>query len=401
MRTLSASFRALSPQTWLLFLGSVSLLFYFNWFDVYHNHFFSTGFTVIFYQLSRIFFIFCLLWLCYFTGDRFLSLFATGTKPEELTAALLAFFSGVGIWQILMFGLGLAGLDNRYLLMASTSLMFFVSLPTLDKRLQMVKSHPIYWPGIWVLIIPTTLFIITKGLYPAGGHDYYTHYFHFYRSVTQAGNIWPNEVWYHFYYSKGAGLFFLSMLLTDPLAPQLVSTAMLVAGGGLVFSFLKNATPLRLFPWIGAALYIGFLIYTPGQDENLHHGGWGDLEKIHELVGVLVFAVIWMMCCLQKNASRTMGITLLLTISALVLLIPVFTVFVVAYLLLMLTYFVLTKRKSPAFWTFIGLIVAGAWFVSILIINYLFSGLPDDQLVFIFGLIFGSKPLTNGGYCLN
>src|SRR5581483_4281714 len=71
------------------------------------------------------------------------------------------------------------------------------------------------------IAIAVAIFLLVKGLYPGGGHDYYNHYFQFYKRVIDTGSILPNDVWYHFYYSKGAGLYFLGMLLTDPLAPQL------------------------------------------------------------------------------------------------------------------------------------------------------------------------------------
>ena len=53
------------------------------------------------------------------------------------------------------------------------------------------------------------LFLCIKVLYPNGGNDYYDNYFYYYARVMQSGPLMPNDVWYHFYYSKGAGLFFL------------------------------------------------------------------------------------------------------------------------------------------------------------------------------------------------
>src|SRR5262249_40672654 len=141
------------------------------------------------------------------------------------------------------------------------------------------------WKVLLVVMLAcvVALFIAVKGLYPAGGHDYYTHYFYYYMSVLRHESLLPNEVWYHFYYSKGAGLYFLAMLLSDPLAPQLVTTAFIAAGALTVGVMLERAAPGTLFPWLGASLYIAFLIYTPGPPESLRHGGWGDLEKLHEL----------------------------------------------------------------------------------------------------------------------
>jgi hypothetical protein len=391
-----------SPFAWACFLGILLLLNYFSIVDIYHAHFFSTGLTVFFYNFCRVAFIGNLLWLFYFTGDRVLTYVADKaySPANTLDSVLLAFFSGVGIWQIVMLVLGLAGFDKHIFLLAITLLMFFISMPTIDRSISTFHSSRVsfYWPGLLMVAVVASFFLLIKGLYPAGGHDYYTHYFHFYRTVTETGRIWPNEVWYHFYYSKGAGLFFLGMLLTDPLAPQLVTTTLIVAGAGIIFSLLRNITPWRFFPWLGVALYLAFLIYTPGPEANMRQGGWGDFEKIHEIVGVLILAIIWMMMRLQQtDLPKSIGIALLLTVSALVIFIPLMTVFVGFYLLLMGVYFFATRKKQAAKWTLLAMLTAGTWVITILIINYLFSGLPDDRLIAMFWPYVDFKAIKSWG----
>jgi hypothetical protein len=380
---------SISPYAYGIFFGFALVLSYFYGVDVYHQSFFTSGTIVVFYNLMRVCFILCLLWLLYFSGRVVLTFFAREAyaQTSAFESVLFAFFAGVGVWQITLEILGFAGLYQRYLLMGMTLLIFFASIPTFSRCLRALRkdTFKINWIGCMLMAAPISLFIMVKGLYPAGGHDYFTHYFHFYRTVTETGRIWPNEVWYHFYYSKGAGLFFLSMLLTDPLAPQLATTVMIMAGAGVVFSFLRSATGNSLLPWIGAALYVAFLIYTPGPHVNLVQGGWGDLEKIHESSGVLMLTLIWLVFLLrQSETRRVIGVTLILTMSALVLINPVLTVFAGSYLTLMCLYFLASKQKEPAKWTAITLIVAGVLFSLLLLVNYLFSGLPDDQLLFMF-----------------
>ena len=62
--------------------------------------------------------------------------------------------------------------------------------------------------------------LLRRGLFPGGSGDYYTHYFYYYLEVLKNHGLAPNDVWYHYYYSKGSGLVFLGMLLTDPEAPR-------------------------------------------------------------------------------------------------------------------------------------------------------------------------------------
>ena len=97
-------------------------------------------------------------------------------------------------------------------------------------------------------LLATSFFMlfIVKAIHPNGSSDYYTHYFYYFVSVIQHHGIWPNEVWYHYYYDKGAGLTFLGMLLTDPLAPQLVAFCFMAVAALVIFLAAAMLHPARL-----------------------------------------------------------------------------------------------------------------------------------------------------------
>ncbi len=378
-----------SPLTWWIFISYLLVLGYFNYVDFYNNHFFSTGIHIVIYNFLRVFFIFSLLWLFYATGDRILRLLGQNlyNSSTNLESALLAFFTGVGFLHIILFIMGLLGLYTRLLMGLGTLLIFVISLPQLDKWITFFYTHKkkVYYPGIFLIAIPFFALLLVKGLYPSGGHDYYTHYFHFYRTVTQTGSILPNNVWYQFYYSKGAALFFLSMLLTDPLAPQLASMAMIIAATGIVFSILNRNTRWRMLPWLGVALYLGFLVYTPGPLENLLQGGWGDLEKPHEPAAVLTLAMLWISINLIQTKKHLLwGFSLLFTLSALILVSPAMAFFTGIYLSMIALYFFIKKNKAAFFWSLACVLATGAWLMTIWIINYCCTGLPDDQKLLAF-----------------
>lgn len=323
-------------------------------------------------------FVAYLIWLFYAAGDFVLR----SRGSMTLASALLGFFTGVGIWHIVLLFAGFAGFYTRPIMTAASIAVFAFSLPKLNKLLNQFSESraPVYWPGWLLLMVPLLAFLITKGLYPAGGHDYYNHYFQFYKQVIATGSIMPNDVWYQFYYSKGAGLFFLSMLLTDPLAPQLATTAMICASAAMVYAILNQSASWRLLPWIGVALYLTFLIYTPGPDASLHQGGWGDLEKPHEPAAVLMFAIIWISINLAKTQEwRRYGIALIFSVSALVLISPVMAVFSAAYLSMTALYFFVNHRKQAAYWSAGGVIIAVSWFLFLLLVNYVLTGVPQDQ----------------------
>ena len=154
------------------------------------------------------------------------------TYRRDLTSgewAVFCFSIGVGLWHVVMFVLGLFNLYYRgvalglALVVLLASARHFAEVFCVAQRalLNFIKSGRegkisanatcaglISIGLVWVLL--------TRGLYPGGGGDYYTHYFYYYLDVLKHHGLAPNDVWYHYYYSKGYGLFFLSMLLTDP-----------------------------------------------------------------------------------------------------------------------------------------------------------------------------------------
>lgn len=395
------TYKQLSWRSWAVFIAYVVLLMYFNVIDVYHQHFFAHGFTVIVYHLMRLLFIFSLMWLFYSVGVWALYYFDPHKPPGlPLQTFILPFFAGAGIWQIGLLGVGLLGLYQRPLMIILTMLIFLGSLPKLDQWIKS-RSHARndwYLPGILLVVIAASMFLMVKGLYPAGGHDYYNHYFHFYRKVTETGSILPNEIWYHFYYCKGEGIFFLSILLTDLLAPQLATTALIFASAAMVFSILKQRTCLRLLPWIGAALYLTFLIYTPGPKANFIEGGWADLEKPHEPAAVFMFAIIWLTLGFGKIKKwHAGGITLLLTVSGLVITSPTMAVFAVGFLGLIFIYYFFQKNTTALQWISAAIGIAIFWLMLFWGINYIYTGLPDDQGLFLFFPIINFETLKQWG----
>jgi hypothetical protein len=117
--------------------------------------------------------------------------------------------------------------------------------------------------GSALFIVVAGALLLVKGLYPDGGHDYFQHYFYFYQKVIDSGGIWPNEVWYQYYYSKGAGLYFLATLLTDPMAPQLVTSCFIAAAALVVFLWCRRVAPGTAWPCVGVVTFLAAFIYTP------------------------------------------------------------------------------------------------------------------------------------------
>ena len=389
-------------SAFVLVAGYAYLLAWFSHVDFYHNDFFAHGRQVTGYQMARLLFIFYFAWTIYCAGACANFLLFGRTSAPRIPAcerSCLFFITGAGIWLIAMFVIGLAGFDIKPVAVALSLGTMALSTPHLAACLARTgnvtrSAHfdfttktflaAILWLGIAVV---GALFVFQKGLYPGGGHDYYNHYFQFYKRVIETGSILPNDVWYHFYYSKGAGLYFLGMLLTDPLAPQLVTTGFMACGACIVYALLRSSTRSTLLPLVGVLLYFGAFIYTPGPRENMLEGGWGILEKTHELTAVLLLAVTWIAYRLFRSDVEATGpwtLGLHAAVVSIALLTLPLALLVGLYLTGYLVWFAATGQWRVARRPFAGGVTAAFSILAMLGINYYCTGLPSDQLVLQF-----------------
>src|SRR5262249_34051996 len=135
--------------------------------------------------------------------------------------------------------------------------------------------------------------------------DYFNHYHGYYQAVLRTHGLWPNEAWYQFYYSKGMGLFFLGSLLTDPLAPSLVTYCFALATALALFQLIaRMSVAPTCWPWIAVIAFLAFYVYTPGVGRYRDNGGWGDFQKPHEIGAALVIGVLWLSAGLHGATGR-------------------------------------------------------------------------------------------------
>lgn len=377
----------------------VLLIAWFDFVDFYRLGFFEHGTKVVQYHLARLLFIPFLMWIVYAVGAGVIALVSGRRALETLTSwdrYPLGFIAGAGIWHALLLGCGLAGLYTKSLAVFLTVGVMLFSIPHMATCLQQLanklksfkySSTPVALKGLLFFACiacsaAAIAFLLIKGIYPNGGSDYIGHYFYFYKRVVETGSILPNDVWYHFYYSKGLGLYFLSMLLTDALAPQLVASGFIAVGALIVFAMLRKGGRHNFLGLAGVFLYILLQIYTPGPAENAAHGGWGDLEKTHEITAVLLLAVIWISSHLSAANPHVRGPWIVALVSA-ILCISIITLPLALlaglYMSGYLIWYVARRAWGQAIWPLIGGVSAAVGIASIALINYKYTGLPSDQ----------------------
>lgn len=375
--------QALRTPGFLIYMGGyVALLVWFKQFDFYHTHFTTKGLPVVAYNCFRVLFIFYLFWIVYAAGA--LALRLVGRKLDSLQTTerlVLGFFAGTGLWHIALLALGYLNLYTATVAIAITLPAVALIYPDARDALSECRRRISPWRSVpWqkCLTIAAVAFaggllLLIKGLYPGGGHDYYTHYFYYYQEVIQQGGIWPNKVWYHYYYSKGSGLFFLGMLLTDPLAPQLVTFCFMAVAAAAMYLIVSELTPGTDWPTASVLLFISTYLFTPG---------WGEFEKYHEFKTALILGIIW---TLQRalDAPRPAAANYILAcgsaVAAAVIVNTQFGLYLAAVFVFVAPALLWSGENRNAgicggLATWAGLIVAG-----IMVINYITAGLPIDQ----------------------
>ena len=300
-----------------VFLAIVS---WFNVVDFYHRHFFDHGLVVFVDNLARIGFLFILSWLIYAPGAAVANALLSGadrTQVSHTERSVLAFGIGVGLWHVLMLILGVAGLYYRSIMIGLAAIVLLASARhfgtvassacrTLVGRTAALRR------GIGIPEALSLLFVVAcaiglllvRGLYPGGGGDYYTHYFYYYLDVLKNHDLSPNDVWYHYYYSKGYGLFFLGMLLTDPEAPALVTFCCVIFAAVAMAALAQRIAPRSLWPACVAALYLLFNVIG---DARARANGGGHFQKDHEQVSALIVLIAVALCMARGSVVGGSG----------------------------------------------------------------------------------------------
>jgi hypothetical protein len=359
--------------------GYAALIGWFKYVDVYHAHFSDTGIVILLHNLFRVVFVFYLFWMVQAAGAILLR--AVGRlRPDDvgvLNYLALTFFAGAGPWQVVLLAAGYAGLlDAATMLLLATPMVvlsfqeFRVVLPRLRAGLvQVAQETTLFKSLVVVLGLSWAALLIVKGLYPGNGVVYYEPYFETYKAFLEHGSLWPHESWWLSFYARGAGLFYLGMLLTDAMAVQLVTFCLICVAGLVTFLSIRNIAPRTYWPLVGASLFFAFFIYTPG---------WGEFRKLHEFNTAFVIAILWMAAMAFASTGPSRRIWLCAAASTLTAAIVVSNyigVFLGAvFAVLALAYFALGERVrafcSLGLAMFGGLLVAGT-----LAINYAAYGL--------------------------
>jgi hypothetical protein len=381
-------------------LPFVLVLAYFNWIDVYDRHFFDAGVTAP-YNLFRTLFAVYLFGAICVPGVAALSaigganIFA-GIPPLARLAA--SFFCGAALWHGLLLILGFLDL-YVYPVAVALGVLAVALTPTCLRATLSELCHAARGglraqpPAVaWITgllggatLAAALLLLVVKGLFPAGGHDYFNHYHGYYEAVLRNHGLWPNDVWFQFYYSKGMGLFFFAALLTDPLATSIVTYCFAIGTAMALFLLIDRMSPSASFwSWVAVIAYFVFYTYTPGIGLYLTYGGWGDFQKPHEIDAAFVVAFLWLCVGVRAagGAERRLWFFVTATCIFIVSFVELVSVLILGlFTTVLLAEALIRRRWSEAKSWFALALVGGCGLVAVLALNDALTGLPSDQFV--------------------
>ena len=269
----------------------------------------TTGLTLAFYHLSRILFMICISAACISCGYWFLRIINIKTIhntqgfPELL---IPCFFSGATLFSIIAIVLGFAGLINKtfsYLLFLPFLTFSFIPLSCLfnglnagcNKEINKLQNSNLFNKFILFpfLIVSFLLFLVSRVLFiPVPDWNIWEHYLQYYQKVNELGSIMPNDLWHHFFNTKGSGLSFLCVSLADVFSVQLVSGIFVTMTGIILFALLyKNLKSLSL----GLFGTIIFFLYFYGDARD------GALFRVHAVIMGYISFMLWCVCHLQSQ----------------------------------------------------------------------------------------------------
>jgi hypothetical protein len=369
--------------------GFIGVVLWFDKVDFYDKHFFDTGAIVFADNVVRIVFVGIFSWLIYAPGAAIAALVTTPGERAALfpaERAVLGFGIGVGIWHVVMLILGVLGLYYRsalaglclVVLIASSRHFAHVAVAgcrALADRftaLRQRRASP-QEVGAILIAVAAAWLLLRRGLFPGGSGDYYTHYFYYYLEVLKNHGLAPNDVWYHYYYSKGSGLVFLGMLLTDPEAPALTTFPCVIFAAVAIATLAARMARGSLWPAAGALIYLLYYLLS------FSDIGGSEFQKDHEEIAALVVLTAWALCmerCAPPRPFRIVAassaIAAAIVTQAVGVLLSVFVGLLCAWSML--------HRRWREMWAYGAVAAAIAGVVlAVFVLSYVQTGMASDQ----------------------
>ncbi len=379
-------------------LFALSYLFVVGWFqfvNVWEKHFADPGFVYIVYHLFKVVFLLFIAWLIYYSGRV---LFGYFMKKREyagwsgIDAFLISSFLGAALWTVVMFFLGLSKLYYLSTVLILTVPVIFLSYPDFKGVVSGMPGLLTHWRNNWasmnkggkalfsgfllVIFVQFLYLLIVKGLSPdLVTNDTVGHYMPYFQEVINSHSTWMNKFTFHYFMSRGSGLFFLAALLTDVQSIQLVSFYFMILTGLVLCALVGRITDD--WPWVLLAACLYFSTNILISETGLIVA---EFQKSHVMIGAFVVFMTYMTTlafAIPAGCFSAWCFFQIFIATTGVIISPVSFVFIFPYLIFQGALFMLLKREPLLKLTTIAIVVTSTVFLSLLGFNYLSSGLAE------------------------
>ena len=133
-----------------------------------------------------------------------------------------------------------------------------------------------------------------KVVLPTRDTDSTTHYLPYMREVIKNGHIYPNSAWYQYFYSKGVGLDYLAMILTNDEGYGIAAFTTMIIGLVAIYAISRSITQSN---WLAMAC----VIYVVG---HVVLPELTPFAKHHALLMFLLPGLFWMLSKLYTDEAR-------------------------------------------------------------------------------------------------
>ncbi|OGA05559.1 MAG: hypothetical protein A3I00_07720 [Betaproteobacteria bacterium RIFCSPLOWO2_02_FULL_64_12] len=222
-------------------------------------------------------------------GNFALNRIGGASKPAlqaPLRQTILSFFLGASLYGWLGAGLALVerlsvwsvlAMTLPALLFAPAAIFRILSSQTPTAKVEMPhRGSALVLFLQWLSLVLAAYLLLVRVVDPAPNDgDLWEHYLHYYSEVGATGSSIPSGVWYHFFLSKGAGLFLMSAATGGALTVPTVSYGFALATAAVVFDLLRVLTRRPAWAWFGCVLVLG--LYATDQASGLffkHHASF-------------------------------------------------------------------------------------------------------------------------------
>jgi len=336
-------------------------------FSVWEIHFYENGPIVALYNLLRVILAFLVAISCYSAGR-----FVVRLSVPKLDLLIIRLYVGASILSIL-------GVATSLWLTVSYPLSIFIFTVLLFIAPHYIRNdlsnfsinrrnkNTILRSISVVLFTLICIILIGRGIIPDLTTNDYAHYLPYYEMVQNNQSTQPNGYFYHFFYSKGAGLIHLTAAISDIHIAQLINIIFI----SLISLTLYRIAILLLRPsgFVGLAsvfaLLASPLLLSP-------------LYKSHAQVASLVFYLLYcggLFYFIKKAELLRLTIYAGIAVVAVTVMSPPITAFTSQIIFLQFLFALALRRGSIAKSNAIlgGVIICS--FSAILLLNYSTSGL--------------------------